>query len=107
MINLATIVEETETITRLPTWDLVRWRSVRIVGIKGARPNHPKKHTKNISQVIWKLRIWTPLKLNIFNLVSGFIFEITGMEYFYFVEMIMRRQAVTYIISSIKKWVLC
>lgn len=52
IINRAMIVEETEIITRLPICDFVRCRSVRMVGIKGARPNQPKKQTKNISQVM-------------------------------------------------------
>ncbi len=42
-----------------------------MVGIKGARPNQPKKHTKNISHVIWNVFICMPLRLKMFNLVSG------------------------------------
>jgi hypothetical protein len=58
MISLAMMVEETEAMMMLPTCALLSPRSVRIVGMSGASPNHPKKQTKNMSQVIWKVRIW-------------------------------------------------
>jgi hypothetical protein len=43
------IVAETETMRSVPTWDLSRCRSSRIVGIRGASPNQPKKQTNNMS----------------------------------------------------------
>jgi hypothetical protein len=58
MTSLAMMVEETEAIIMLPICPLLRPRSTRMAGMRGASPNHPKKHTKNMSQVIWKVRIW-------------------------------------------------
>jgi hypothetical protein len=52
--SLAIIVVATEAIMVLPTCDLVRCRSARMVGINGARPSHPKKQTKNMSDVIYE-----------------------------------------------------
>ena len=71
MIRRARIVEDTDAIITFPTCALVRPRSARIVGISGANPNHPKKHTKNISQVIWKVRIWIVPRENKFIFSSG------------------------------------
>src|SRR6185312_16097584 len=47
----------TEAMVRLPICALVKWNSWRITGISGAMPNHPKKHRKNASHVMWKARI--------------------------------------------------
>jgi len=65
------MVEETDAIMVLPTCAFVKPKSALIVGISGARPNHPKKHTKNISHVIWKVLIWIPFIENIFKSESG------------------------------------
>ena len=51
------MVIATAAIAELPICSLVRWSSVRIIGINGANPNHPKKHRKNASHVMWKARI--------------------------------------------------
>jgi hypothetical protein len=41
------------------------------VGISGASPNHPKKQTKKVSQVIWNVRICTPFAEKILREESG------------------------------------
>ena len=47
MINRAMMVEETEAIIMMfPTWDLVRPRSARMVGIKGASPEPSEEANK-------------------------------------------------------------
>jgi hypothetical protein len=33
-----------------------------MIGMRGAIPNHPKKHVKNVIHVIWKARIAGDLK---------------------------------------------
>jgi hypothetical protein len=71
MISLAMMVAETDAIIVLPTCAFVSPRSSRMVGIRGAMPNHPKKHTKKVSQVMWKVRIWTPFTEKIFSLSRG------------------------------------
>jgi hypothetical protein len=52
MMSLATIVADTEAMVMFPICSFVRCNVSRTIGIKGAMPNHPKKHTKNVSQVI-------------------------------------------------------
>ena len=42
----------TAAIAELPTCSLVRWSSVRMIGISGAIPNQPKKHRKKASHVM-------------------------------------------------------
>ncbi|MGF6928143.1 hypothetical protein QFZ48_003643 [Chitinophaga sp. W2I13] len=42
-----------------------------MVGISGANPNQPKKQTKNMSHVIWNVRICMVSRLNIFNFSKG------------------------------------
>jgi hypothetical protein len=46
------MVAETDAMVMLPTCSLLRWKVPRTRGIRGAMPNHPKKHTKKVSQVI-------------------------------------------------------
>src|SRR5882762_10163502 len=62
MSRRAMMVEETDAIMVLPTCAFDNPRSARIAGIRGARPNQPKKQTKNMSQVMWKVRICTVLR---------------------------------------------
>src|SRR4029079_13109042 len=47
----------TEAMVRFPICALVKWNSWRITGISGAMPNHPKKHRKNASHVMWNARM--------------------------------------------------
>ena len=101
MINRAIMVAVTEAIMILPTCPLLKCNSPLMVGIKGARPNHPKKHTKNMSQVMWKVRICTPFKLKIFSFSNCFVFVFT-LSVLIFIRINARRQLKTYLsINSI------
>jgi hypothetical protein len=57
IINRAIMVAETAAIMVFPTCDFDKPRSALMVGINGAKPNHPKKQTKKVSHVIWKVFI--------------------------------------------------
>src|SRR5579872_1262435 len=62
IIMRTTMVMATEAMTELPIWALVRWSSSRMIGIKGAMPNHPKKHRKNAIQLMWNARMGALVK---------------------------------------------
>ena len=76
MINLAMMVDDTEAMMIFPTCDFVKPRSSRMVGISGANPNQPKKQTKNVNHVMWKLRICTDLMLNILSFSKGLLLTV-------------------------------
>ena len=46
------MVADTAAMMVLPTWALLKPKSILMVGIKGAKPNQPKKQAKKVSQVI-------------------------------------------------------
>src|SRR5580704_17640166 len=70
------MVMATAAMAELPTCSLVRWSSSRIIGIRGAIPNQPKKHRKNASHAMWKARIgalWKSSSLIVVALFRMFI----------------------------------
>ena len=54
----------TEPMMHQPTWSLLRCISARTTDIRGAMPNHAKKHRKNANQDMWNARICGVEKLN-------------------------------------------
>ena len=67
------MVAETDAIMIFPIWPFVKPKSARMAGINGAKPNQPKKQTKNVSQVMWNVRICTPLNEKMLSLFKGFV----------------------------------
>jgi hypothetical protein len=67
MMSRAKMVADTAAMMVLPTCGLVNPKSARMAGMRGAIPNHPKKQTKKVIHVMWKVRIWMPPKLKMLS----------------------------------------
>ena len=67
------MVMDTDAMMMLPICPFDSPRSSRTTGISGAMPNHPKKQTKKVIHVRWKVRIGTLLKSNRLMEVEGWV----------------------------------